>query len=115
MLSTPCFLAEVRTKEDLVSNFDTQANLVLPGQVVTTQQGFIRGYGTYTPDQAEPTLTATVSGHVLRVNKLLGVTPFRARYKGDVGDVVVGRVVDVQQKRWKLDLGASQHAVLMLR
>jgi exosome complex RNA-binding protein Rrp4 len=57
-------------------------------------------------------LVATVSGRVLRVNKLLGVVPFRARYKGDVGDVVIGRVAEVQQKRWKLEV---RHLIVYLR
>ncbi len=111
-VTVPCFLAAADDEHE-ASAPAAEGTLVLPGQTVTTLAGYMRGYGTHSPD-AGPTLTATVSGRVLRVNKLLGVTAFRARYKGDVGDVVVARIVDVQQKRWKLDLGASQHAVLML-
>ena len=30
------------------------------------------------------------------------------------GDVVVGRVVEVQDKRWRIDLSSRQDAILML-
>lgn len=107
-------ITNVSSIHNIMDESDDATGLVLPGQVVTTLHGYMRGYGTYSPEEAEPTLVAAVSGRVLRVNKLLGVVPFRARYKGDVGDVVIGRVVEVQQKRWKLEMGATQQAVLML-
>jgi exosome complex RNA-binding protein Rrp4 len=51
-----------------------------------------RGHGTYEDDGE---LVANVSGVVERVNKLVRVRPLQARYVGDVGDVVVGRVKEV--------------------
>lgn len=36
------------------------------------------------------------------------------RYQGEVGDVVVGRVVEVQQKRWKVDTNSRLNSVLLL-
>ena len=36
------------------------------------------------------------------------------RYVGEVGDVVVGRVVEVQQKRWKVDTFSRLESVLLL-
>ena len=33
---------------------------------------------------------------------------------GEVGDVVVARIVDVGTKRWRADVNARQHAILML-
>ncbi|KAI4329737.1 hypothetical protein MLD38_028087 [Melastoma candidum] len=38
----------------------------------------------------------------------------RARYKPEIGDIVVGQVVEVVPKRWKLNINYSQDAVLML-
>lgn len=40
-------------------------------------------------------LVAAVPGVVERVNKLVSVRPLRARYGGDIGDVVVGRITEV--------------------
>jgi len=36
------------------------------------------------------------------------------RYIGDVGDVVVGRIIDVGQKRWKVDTKCRLDSALML-
>jgi len=59
-------------------------------------------------------LVAAVAGVVERVNKLVSVRPYNARYGGEVGDVVVCRVVDVGAKRWKVDVNARQKGVLLL-
>ena len=49
-----------------------------------------------------------------RVNKLISVTPLKTKYQGEIGDVVVGRVTEVQQKRWKIDINARLDAALHL-
>lgn len=40
--------------------------------------------------------------------------PLRARYTPEVGDLVVGRIVEVQSKRWRVDVGSVQLAQLPL-
>lgn len=47
-------------------------------------------------------LHACVAGVVERINKLISVKPLKLRYNGEVGDIVVGRIKEVQQKRWKV-------------
>ena len=54
------------------------------------------------------------AGVVLTVNRLVTVRPFQSRYIPEVGDVVVGRVVQVANKRWMVDINAMQHASLLL-
>jgi len=83
----------------------------MPGQVVATESGFLRGHGTYEKDTG---LYASVSGVVERVNKLISVKPLKARYHGEVGDVIVGRITEVTQKGWKVDVNGRQDAMLML-
>ena len=36
------------------------------------------------------------------------------RYNGEVGDIVVGRIIEVQQKLWKVDCGTRLNAFLNL-
>ena len=87
--------------------------IVTPGELVTaTASNFLAGHGTRV--DGEGRLVSTISGVVERINKLLSVVPARRRYAGEVGDVVVGKVVDVQMKRWIVDVGGRQDAVLML-
>ena len=59
----------------------------------------MRGHGTYAKGDA---LYASVAGVVTRVNKLISVTPLKTKYQAEIGDVVVGRITEVQQKRWKV-------------
>jgi exosome complex component RRP4 len=59
-------------------------------------------------------LVATVSGVVDKINKLISVRPQRARYAGEIGDVVVCRVLEVSPRRWKVDVNSRHDALLLL-
>jgi len=74
----------------------------------------MRGHGTYIGDEDQNTLNASVAGVVRRVNKLVSVQPVRCKYQGEVGDVVVGRITEVQQKRWKVDTNMRLDSMLLL-
>lgn len=73
----------------------------------------MRGHGTYSKDQQ---LVSSVAGCVERVNRLVSVRPLNTRYHGEIGDVVVGRVIEVQSehKRWKIDTGSRLDSILLL-
>ncbi|XP_018414038.1 PREDICTED: exosome complex component RRP4 isoform X2 [Nanorana parkeri] len=90
---------------------DTTGHLVAPGDTITADSSFMRGHGTYMEDDK---LLASVAGVVERVNKLICVRALKTRYNGEVGDIVVGRVTEVQQKRWKVDTNARLDSVLLL-
>lgn len=86
-------------------------HLVTPGETVTTDSRFMRGHGTYKDGED---LVASVAGLVRRINKLISVQPLKSRYNGEVGDVVVGRILEVQQRRWKVDTCSRLHSILQL-
>ncbi|KAJ1474740.1 hypothetical protein T484DRAFT_1635032, partial [Baffinella frigidus] len=54
------------------------------------------------------------AGVVQRVNKLVSVVPLRSRYAGNVGDVIIGRVLELGQKRWLVDVCSSKGGILLL-
>jgi len=85
---------------------------VMPGQVITTETGYLRGHGTYEKDNK---LYASVSGVIERVNKLISVKPLKARYRGEIGDVIVGRITEVGQKAWRVDINGKMEAMLQLQ
>lgn len=88
------------------------SSVVTPGEQLTTlQSGFMRGHGTHLDDQR---VISSVAGVVERINKLVSVRPLKARYTAEIGDVVVCRVVEMGQKRWKVDVNSRQDAVLLL-
>ena len=91
--------------------------LVLPGQEIvddpseTGSGGFLRGHGTFVEGGR---LVSSLVGLVERVNCLVTVRALQGRYGGEVGDVVVGRILDVQSKRWHVDISGRHDAVLLL-
>lgn len=85
--------------------------IVTPGELVTDDPVWMKGHGTY---YLENRTYSSVAGTVSRVNRLLSVIPIRGRYQPETGDHIVGRITEVGQKRWKVDIGAKQDAVLML-
>ena len=60
------------------------------------------------------TLRSSVAGVLEKVNKLISIRPFKTRYQGEIGDVVIGRITEVQQKRWKVDTNAKLDSALLL-
>lgn len=49
-----------------------------------------------------------------KVNKLISIRPLKNRYVGEIGDVVVGRITEVQQKRWKVNTNSRLDSLLFL-
>nr|CAG4636330.1 EOG090X09DD [Eubosmina coregoni]SVE69916.1 EOG090X09DD [Eubosmina coregoni] len=86
-------------------------NLVTPGSIITKGTDFMRGHGTYMQDDC---LHSSVAGVVERVNSLISVRPLKSRYHGEIGDVVIGRITEVAQKRWKLETNARLDSILLL-
>lgn len=98
-----------------VDEFDSlERHIVLPGDLVTSHPGFMRGHGTFSSPDGE--LISSVAGRVTQINKLISVHAPRARFIGETGDVVVGRIIEVQvgQRRWKVETGARLDSVLLL-
>ena len=60
------------------------------------------------------TMIATLAGPLKKTNKLLSVAPLRARYTPEIGDLIVGRIVEVQKNQWKVDVAAPLLAQLPL-
>ncbi|KJZ78227.1 hypothetical protein HIM_02265 [Hirsutella minnesotensis 3608] len=92
---------------------DAAQEILTPGTVVTTNPQWMRGHGTYVP-AGSTSIVSSLAGTLTRTNKLLSVRPLRARYTPEIGDLVVGRIAEVQAKRWRVDVAASQLAVLQI-
>ncbi|XP_012242998.1 uncharacterized protein LOC100747413 [Bombus impatiens] len=105
-------LAVNRVDLNIIKNEDIQPRIYTPGEEISSQPDFLRGHGTYVDD--ENTLRASVAGVLEKVNKLISIRPLKARYQGEIGDVVVGRITEVQQKRWKVDTNSKLDSVLLL-
>ena len=71
----------------------------------------MRGHGTYAHSNQ---LVSCGAGRIERVNKLASVRPVRGRYTGSVGDLVVGEIVEVAHRSWKVDVGSTRKATLAI-
>ncbi|XP_003580149.1 exosome complex component RRP4 homolog isoform X4 [Brachypodium distachyon] len=84
---------------------------------VNQEDNILKGHGAADHDGE---VVATLCGVVERVNKLVYVRTLRRgilslfRYKPEVGDIIVGRVIEIAPKRWRLEINFTQDAVLML-
>ncbi|KAM7506695.1 hypothetical protein LguiA_017148 [Lonicera macranthoides] len=98
--------------ESLSSKANSNASVTVADTIpVNYEDGVLKGHGTA---ELDGEVVATVCGVVERVNKLVYVRTLRARYKPETGDIIVGRVIEVAPKRWRLEINFSQDAVLML-
>lgn len=98
--------------DDVPMSTDTKS-IVTPGEHITSDPQWMRGHGTYVPPDSS-TIISTVAGHLHKTNKLLSVQPLRARYQPEIGDLVIGRIVSVQTKKWSVDIAAPMLANLPL-
>ncbi|KAL9435815.1 hypothetical protein AB3S75_021976 [Citrus x aurantiifolia] len=97
--------------ESLSSKSNPNSCVTVGDTIPVYEDGILKGHGT--SDQ-KGELAATVCGVVERINKLIYVRALRARYKPETGDIVIGRVIEVVPKRWKLEINFTQDAILML-
>nr|AAM49834.1 GM02257p [Drosophila melanogaster] len=96
---------------DLAAQTEEQPRVYTPGEVLMPEAGFMRGHGTFVEDE---NIKSSVAGVIQKVNKLISVRPLKSRYVGEIGDVVVARVSEVQQKRWRVDTNSRLDSILLL-
>lgn len=98
--------------ESLSTKVNYDASVTVADSIhVNHEDGVLKGHGTA---DLNGEVVATLCGVVERVNKLVYVRALRSRYKPEVGDIVIGRVIEVAQKRWRLEINFNQDAILML-
>ncbi|KAM5352351.1 hypothetical protein ACJ41O_005074 [Fusarium nematophilum] len=110
----PQAVANSDTDSDSEGGADVVGDEILtPGSVITSNPQWMRGHGTYVLPNSS-SIASSLAGTLTKTNKLLSVRPLRARYTPEIGDLVVGRIVEVQAKRWRVDVAASQLAILQI-
>lgn len=99
-----------RSKQDFeINNFDSKLQeagdlrIVLPGDYIG--EGLIAGHGTF-ENKKDSKIYANMAGVVHQIDQVICVKPLKQGYRPDIGDVVVGRVVQVDQRRWMVDINS---------
>eukprot|EP01025_Chloroclados_australasicus_P004998 TRINITY_DN11405_c0_g2_i2.p1 TRINITY_DN11405_c0_g2~~TRINITY_DN11405_c0_g2_i2.p1 ORF type:complete len:304 (+),score=27.21 TRINITY_DN11405_c0_g2_i2:125-1036(+) len=107
--------AAVGVAEALVDDgFSYQSkDIVVVGDVIQSdpEGKLLRGHGC---TKVGSDVVATVCGVVERVNQLVSVRVLQGRYVAQIGDLVIGRVKDISNKRWRVDINSRQDAFLLL-
>lgn len=86
-------------------------SIVTNGDLISEEASdLMRGHGTYLDSHGN--IRASMTGVVRKVNQLIQVIPTTGAYIAEVGDVVVGRVVGLDQHRWHVDIKSALNAVL---
>ena len=87
-------------------------DFVLPGEIILdSAEGYMPGNGVTVEDGK---IIATLRGFVTQFSHLISVTPLSAIYTPNIGDVVIGRVEQVQKQKWKIQIGCPVLADLSL-
>ena len=75
----------------------------IPGDtIMSNAEGWMDGHGSYTtmlPDKRTQ-MTASVAGIRQVFTRVVVVYPLKSRYAGEIGDIVVGRILQVGRKAW---------------
>lgn len=84
----------------------------LPGEDICYAEGLIKGHGTNSNDNK---IVSSYFGDVKQVSKLITVEPFfPQKYIPETGDVVIGRVIQIHNKKWILETNARNETSLSL-
>lgn len=87
-------------------------NYKLPGEIICDADEFIKGHGTQIKDDC---LASVYFGLPKVINKLVTVVPkMYNRYNAEVGDVVIGRVTAIYNKKWKIEMNCKSETSLNL-
>lgn len=96
--------------------------LATTGQAIASATTFMRGHGAYLAANTSegttstPMIHSSLCGVIHKTNKLISVSSLKSRYSPEVGDLVIGRITDLQpgNKRWKVDIQSRQDSNLLL-
>ncbi|KAH9385634.1 exosome complex component RRP4 [Nematocida major] len=88
---------------------------VWPGQKLEYTDECLEGHGIYKKKTEDGEIfVASVHGQVKQVDRLITVEAEAYWYTPCVGDVVVGKVLEISNKRWYIDVNTRQECILML-
>lgn len=108
----------------MLAEDNESVRVFIPGDVICGPESkLLRGYncfyspaaGASVPTSPETSnIVSAVAGAVEVVERVVSMRAMATRYVPEVGDVVVGRIIDVAGNRWRCDVGGHLTAVMML-
>ncbi|CAG9571183.1 putative exosome complex exonuclease [Leishmania major strain Friedlin] len=84
---------------------------------------YLRGFNTFAGNnpsdrallhEGAGEVVAAISGHIEVTERVISVKGLLPRYQPEIGDVVVGRIVEVSGNKWHVDVNSTQTAIMLL-
>ncbi len=89
-----------------------EREIVVPGQILATGMDYLPAGGAYR-DEGE--VVSSLMGLFTTNGRVLKVIPLRGRYAPKIGDMVIGKVVEMTNSIWFVDIGCYNDGILSLR
>ena len=84
-------------------------DVVVPGEVLADDLGYIPGYGTH---RMNSKLMASRLGLVNVEGKVIKIIPLAGKYLPKRNDIVIGRVIDILMSGWRVEINSPYSAML---
>jgi len=89
-----------------------EKDIVVPGEVLAEGMSYIPGIGTHRKDQQ---ILASNVGVVRLEGKVIKLVPLSGRYLPRTGDVILGKITDVNLSAWNVDTNSAYVAMLSIK
>ena len=89
----------------------TKREIVIPGEVIISGEDYLPGEGT---EKRGKDIVALRYGLSEESNRLVKIIPLSGVYQPRRGNVIIGKVTNINFNGWMLDIGASDEAFLSL-
>ena len=86
--------------------------VVVPGQVLAQGMEYLPSNGTYRLNEE---IRAHQVGLLIIEGKVLKTIPLVGQYSPKVGDVVIGKIIDILMSGWRIDINSPYSAILPLK
>jgi exosome complex component RRP4 len=87
------------------------------------EEVYLRGFNTFAGNNPSDValvhegageIVAAINGHIEVTDRVVSVKGLLPRYQPEIGDVVVGRVLEVTGNKWQVDVNSTQTAIMLL-
>ncbi|KPI86243.1 putative exosome complex exonuclease putative ribosomal RNA processing protein 4 [Leptomonas seymouri] len=84
---------------------------------------YLRGFNTFAGNSPSDValvhegageIVAAINGHIEVTDRVVSVKGMLPRYQPEIGDVVVGRILEVTGNKWQVDVNSAQTAIMLL-
>ncbi|MFH0874880.1 MAG: exosome complex RNA-binding protein Rrp4 [archaeon] len=89
-----------------------EKEIVVPGEKIASGMSFIPGYGTY---RSSEDIIASTMGIVRVEGKVIKLVSLSGNYLPKTGDVIIGKITDVNLSAWNVDTNSAYVAMLSIK